>query len=68
MLCKVAVVKFCCTCSGQVAVIMPRQVTTGLGKKVKGKAVAKHHTVMCTHGGEVFTWGSNRGRLLAYFE
>lgn len=24
-------------------------------------AAAKHHTVVATEGGEVFTWGSNRG-------
>lgn len=53
------------TCSGQVAVIIPRQVTSGLiGKRVKGIAVAKHHTVISTDGGEVYTWGSNRGRFL----
>ncbi|MCI66514.1 hypothetical protein A2U01_0087772, partial [Trifolium medium] len=23
-------------------------------------AAAKHHTVIATQGGEVFTWGSNR--------
>lgn len=49
--------------SGQAAVITPRQVTLGLGaRRVKAVAAAKHHTVVVTEGGEVFTWGSNRGR------
>lgn len=49
-------------CSGQAAVITPRQVTSGLGsRRVKAIAAAKHHTVVATEGGEVFTWGSNRG-------
>lgn len=53
-------------CSGQAAVITPRQVTMGLGsRRVKAIAAAKHHTVVATEGGEVFTWGSNRGKLLA---
>lgn len=57
--------KFRFTCSGQVAVIIPRQVTSGLvGKRVKVIAVAKHHTVISTDGGEVYTWGSNRGWFL----
>lgn len=48
--------------SGQAAVITPRQVTSGLGSRcVKAIAAAKHHTVAATEGGEVFTWGSNRG-------
>lgn len=56
--------KFRFTRSGQVAVIIPRQVISGLvGKKVKVIAVAKHHTVISTDG-EVYTWGSNRGRFL----
>lgn len=38
----------------------------GLGsRRVKAIAAAKHHTVIATEGGEVFTWGSNRGKLLA---
>lgn len=50
--------------SGQAAVITPRQVTSGLGsRRVKTIAAAKHHTVLATEGGEVFTWGSNRGKL-----
>lgn len=50
------------TCSGQAAVITPRQVISGLGsRRVKAVAAAKHHTVVATESGEVFTWGSNRG-------
>jgi len=30
---------------------------------VRAVAAAKHHTVVATEGGEVFTWGSNRGKL-----
>jgi alpha-tubulin suppressor-like RCC1 family protein len=43
-------------------VITPRQVTVGLGRKqVNVVAAAKHHTVIATESGELFTWGSNRG-------
>ncbi|XP_021282094.1 uncharacterized protein LOC110414981 isoform X1 [Herrania umbratica] len=53
--------------SGQAAVITPRQVTSGLGAyRVKAIAAAKHHTVIATEGGEVFTWGSNREGQLGY--
>lgn len=53
--------------SGQAAVITPRQVTMGLGsRRVKAIAAAKHHTVVATEGGEVFTWGSNREGQLGY--
>lgn len=53
--------------SGQAAVITPRQVTSGLGSRhVKTIAAAKHHTVLATDGGEVFTWGSNREGQLGY--
>ncbi|XP_022742077.1 uncharacterized protein LOC111293582 isoform X3 [Durio zibethinus] len=53
--------------SGQAAVITPRQVTSGLGaRRVKAIAAAKHHTVIATEGGEVFTWGSNREGQLGY--
>ncbi|KAI9120672.1 hypothetical protein K1719_007705 [Acacia pycnantha] len=53
--------------SGQAAVITPRQVTCGLGsRRVKEIAAAKHHTVIATEGGEVFTWGSNREGQLGY--
>lgn len=49
--------------SGQAAVITPRQVISGLGaRRVKAVAAAKHHTVVVTESGEVFTWGSNRGK------
>lgn len=48
--------------SAQAAVITPRKVTSGLGsRRIKAVAAAKHHTVIATDGGEVFTWGSNRG-------
>lgn len=37
---------------------------TGLGaRRVKAVAAAKHHTVVATEGGDVFTWGSNRGNV-----
>ncbi|RWR80370.1 inhibitor of Bruton tyrosine kinase [Cinnamomum micranthum f. kanehirae] len=53
--------------SGQAAVITPRQVTLGLGyRRVKAIAAAKHHTVIATEAGEVFTWGSNREGQLGY--
>ena len=38
-------------------------MTSGLGaRRVKAIAAAKHHTVIATEGGEVLTWGSNRGK------
>ncbi|KAL6880170.1 hypothetical protein ACP4OV_011735 [Aristida adscensionis] len=54
--------------SGQTtAVITPRQVTVGLGRKrVHVVAAAKHHTVIATDAGELFTWGSNREGQLGY--
>ncbi|XP_042491592.1 uncharacterized protein LOC122071323 isoform X2 [Macadamia integrifolia] len=53
--------------SGQAAVITPRQVSFGFGsRRVKAVAAAKHHTVIATEGGEVFTWGSNREGQLGY--
>ncbi|XP_073066819.1 uncharacterized protein [Primulina eburnea] len=53
--------------SGQAAVITPRQVTSGLGtRRVQAIAAAKHHNVVATEGGEVFTWGSNREGQLGY--
>ncbi|KAJ6826633.1 uncharacterized protein M6B38_371070 [Iris pallida] len=53
--------------SGQAAVITPRQVTSGLGsRRVKVIAAAKHHTIIATENGEVFTWGSNREGQLGY--
>eukprot|EP00249_Psilotum_nudum_P024626 c29240_g3_i1 orf=961-3504(+) len=53
--------------SGQVAVITPRLVSNGLGsRRVKVVAAAKHHTIVATVGGEVFTWGSNREGQLGY--
>lgn len=33
-------------------------------RRVKAVAAAKHHTVIATEGGDVFTWGSNRGKTL----
>ncbi|KAL6974736.1 hypothetical protein U1Q18_013042 [Sarracenia purpurea var. burkii] len=55
------------SCSGQAAVITPRLVTSGLGaRRVKAIAAAKHHSVIATDGGEVFTWGSNREGQLGY--
>ncbi|XP_062186986.1 uncharacterized protein LOC133890569 isoform X2 [Phragmites australis] len=54
--------------SGQTtAVITPRQVTVGLSRKrVDVVAAAKHHTVIATEAGELFTWGSNREGQLGY--
>ncbi|XP_062189069.1 uncharacterized protein LOC133892363 isoform X2 [Phragmites australis] len=54
--------------SGQTtAVITPQQVTVGLGRKrVNVVAAAKHHTVIATEAGELFTWGSNREGQLGY--
>lgn len=53
--------------SGQAAVITPRQVISGLGsRRVRAIAAAKHHTIVATEGGEVFTWGSNREGQLGY--
>lgn len=54
--------------SGQVAVLEPRLVTSGLSKlRVTAVAAAKHHTV-CLIGasGDVYTWGSNKGKQLGY--
>ncbi|KAG6430422.1 hypothetical protein SASPL_108488 [Salvia splendens] len=66
---SISAAKFQCgsSCIGQAAVITPRQVTMGLGaRRVKAVAAAKHHTVVATEGGEVFTWGSNREGQLGY--
>ncbi|XP_027769864.1 uncharacterized protein LOC107003537 isoform X4 [Solanum pennellii] len=53
--------------SGQAAVITPRRVICGLGaRRVKAVVAAKHHTVIATEAGEVFTWGSNREGQLGY--
>lgn len=42
-------------------------MTVGLGsRRVKAIAAAKHHTVIATDSGEVFTWGSNREGQLGY--
>lgn len=53
--------------SGQAAVITPRQVFSGLGqRRVVVVGAAKHHSIVATVGGEVFTWGSNREGQLGY--
>ncbi|KAJ0966364.1 hypothetical protein J5N97_027502 [Dioscorea zingiberensis] len=53
--------------SGQAAVITPRKVTYCLGaRRVRAVAAAKHHTVIATEHGDVFTWGSNREGQLGY--
>ncbi|XP_078435331.1 ankyrin repeat family protein / regulator of chromosome condensation (RCC1) family protein [Wolffia australiana] len=53
--------------SGQSAVITPHRVTVGLGsRRVYAIAAAKHHTVVTTENGEVYTWGSNREGQLGY--
>ncbi|KAL5669553.1 hypothetical protein ACJX0J_021774, partial [Zea mays] len=60
---------FCSTSAGgqTTVVITPRQVTVGLGRKrVNAVAAAKHHTVIATELGELFTWGSNRESQLGY--
>ncbi|KAH7351537.1 hypothetical protein KP509_19G001900 [Ceratopteris richardii] len=53
--------------SGQVAVISPQLVSCGIiNRKIKVVAAAKHHSLVVTEGGEVFTWGSNREGQLGY--
>ncbi|MCO5607570.1 hypothetical protein L7F22_061767 [Adiantum nelumboides] len=53
--------------SGQVAVITPQLISCGIGnRKVKIIAVAKHHSLVVTEGGEAFSWGSNREGQLGY--
>ena len=52
--------------SGESAVIAPRLVA-GLGRRqVAAVAAAKHHTLLCTTAGEVYTCGSNRYGQLGY--
>ena len=42
-------------------------LVAGLGRRqVAAVAAGKHHTVLCTTGGEVFTMGSNRYGQLGY--
>ena len=49
-------------CSGQAAVITPRQVFSGFGQQcVVVVGATKHHSIVATVGEEVFTWGSNQG-------
>jgi alpha-tubulin suppressor-like RCC1 family protein len=46
--------------------ILPRQVT-GLGRRlVVAVAAAKHHTLVATSAGEVFSFGSNKDGRLGY--
>lgn len=53
--------------SGEAAVIVPRQVVAGLGRRqVTLVAAAKHHTVVATSTGEMWSWGSNRDGRLGY--
>lgn len=52
--------------SGERALIHPWAVL-GLGRRqVVQVAAAKHHMVVCTASGEVFSWGSNRDGRLGY--
>jgi alpha-tubulin suppressor-like RCC1 family protein len=52
--------------SGQSAQILPR-VVAGLGRRaVACVAAAKHHTLVATSSGEVFSWGSNKDGRLGY--
>lgn len=52
--------------SGESAVIAPRLVAALGRRAVTAVAAAKHHTVLCTAAGEVFTFGSNRYGQLGY--
>ncbi|GBG63269.1 hypothetical protein CBR_g37355 [Chara braunii] len=53
--------------SGQTAVITPEKVCAGLGsRRVVAIGTAKHHTIVATESGEVYTWGSNREGRLGY--
>jgi hypothetical protein len=52
--------------SGDAAQIQPRPVSL-LGKRVVvALAAAKHHMVVATSAGELFTWGSNKDGRLGY--
>jgi hypothetical protein len=46
---------------GSAAYCIARPVTGLSRKRVNVVAAAKHHTVIATCTGELFTWGSNRG-------
>jgi alpha-tubulin suppressor-like RCC1 family protein len=47
--------------------ILPRQVVLGLGRRaVASVAAAKHHTLVVTQAGEVFSFGSNKDGRLGY--
>ena len=52
--------------SGEAAVIEPQQVAALSRHRGAAVAVAKHHTVIATSAGEVFTWGNNREGRLGY--
>eukprot|EP00850_Spirogloea_muscicola_P010078 SM000058S18508 [mRNA] locus=s58:213689:220094:- [translate_table: standard] len=47
-------------------VIAPRLVAGLSSQRVRAVAAAKHHTVVVTEGGDVFSWGSNREGRLGY--
>jgi len=51
---------------GDRAVITPQPVTSLGSKQVSMVAVAKHHCLLKTAQGEVFSWGSNRDGVLGY--
>ena len=52
--------------SGSRAVIAPRLVTSLGRRRVASIAAAKHHTLVCTTSGEVFSFGSNKYSQLGY--
>lgn len=52
--------------SGNSAVIQPRLVSSLSRVHVSRIAVAKHHTLLCTSQGELFSMGSNRFGQLGY--
>lgn len=52
--------------SGEGAVIAPLMVAALGRRHVAAVAAGKHHTVLCTTAGEVFTFGSNRHGQLGY--
>ncbi|KAL4458643.1 hypothetical protein ABPG75_013508 [Micractinium tetrahymenae] len=52
--------------SGEGAVISPLAVASLGRRQVAAVAAGKHHTVLCTTAGEVFTCGSNRHGQLGY--
>lgn len=52
--------------SGEGAIISPLAVAALGRRQVAAVAAGKHHTVLCTTAGEVFTCGSNRHGQLGY--